>query len=50
MEQCNLKNVNISLNNNIYSCLETAGGQSSYLDLNVVHFFNTSVNKTTVAA
>jgi hypothetical protein len=50
MEQCALKNVNINLNTNIYSHLETTGGQSSYLDLNVVHFFNTSVNKTSVAA
>ncbi len=27
-----------------YSYLETSGGQSSNLYLNVVHFFNTSVN------
>jgi hypothetical protein len=33
-------NLNIYLNTNFYK----AGGQSSYLDLNVVHFFNTSVN------
>ncbi len=32
------------LNTNIYSYLETSGGQSSNLYLNVVHFFNTSVN------
>jgi hypothetical protein len=32
------------LNTNIYSYLETSGGQSSNLHLNVVHFFNTSVN------
>jgi hypothetical protein len=32
------------LNSNIYSYLETSGGQSSNLNLNVVHFFNTSVN------
>jgi hypothetical protein len=29
---------------NIYSYLETSGGQGSNLYLNVVHFFNTSVN------
>jgi hypothetical protein len=37
------KNVNKFLNNNIYSCLETDGSQSSNQYLNV-HFFNTSVN------
>ncbi len=31
MEQCALKNVNICLNTNIYSYLETSGGQSSIL-------------------
>ncbi len=40
------KNVNNCLNTNIYSYLETSGVQSSSLHLNVVHFFNTSVNKT----
>jgi len=50
MEQHNLKNVNNFLNTNIYSYIETSGGQSSYLCLNVVHFFNTSVNYTSVAA
>jgi hypothetical protein len=44
MEQHNLKIVNNYLNTNIYSYLETSGGQSSNLYLNVVHFFNTSVN------
>jgi hypothetical protein len=44
MEQCALKNVNNYLNTNIYSYLETSGIQSSNLYLNVVHFFNTSVN------
>ncbi len=45
MEQRTLKNVNNCLNtNNIYSYLETSGGQSSDLHLNVVHFFNTRVN------
>ena len=38
------------MNINIYSYLETSGGQSSNLHLNVVHFFNTSVNYTSVAA
>jgi hypothetical protein len=40
MEQCALKNINNSLNINIYSYLEASGGQSYYLYLNVVHFFN----------
>jgi hypothetical protein len=39
-----LKNVNDYLNTNIYSYLETSVGQSSNLCLNVVNFFNTSVN------
>jgi len=43
-EQRTLKNVSSCLNTNIYSHLETFGGQSSNLYLNVVHFFNTSVN------
>jgi len=38
------KNVNKYLNTNIYSNLETSGGQSYDLYLNVVHFFNTSFN------
>jgi hypothetical protein len=50
MEQRTLKNVNNCLNTNIYSFLETSGGQKSNLYLNVVHFFNTSVNLTSVAA
>ncbi len=50
MEQCTLKNVNNYLNANIDSYLETSGGQSSNLYLDVVHFFNTRVNKTSVAA
>jgi len=49
IEQHNLKNVNNCLNTNVYSYLETSVGQSSNLYLNV-HFFNTSVNKTSVAA
>ncbi len=44
MEQCTFKNVNNCLNTNIYSYLETSGGQSYNLYLNVVHFFNTSLN------
>jgi hypothetical protein len=32
------------LNTNIYSYLETFGGQSSNLYLDVVYFFHTSVN------
>jgi len=44
MEQHAIKNVGNYLNNNIYSYLETSGGQSSNLNLNVVQFFNASVN------
>ena len=44
MEQHALKNVNNCSNTNIYSYLETSGGESSNLYLNVAHFFNTSVN------
>jgi hypothetical protein len=43
MEQRILKNVNNYLNTNIYSYLETSGGQSSILYLNIVHFLNTSI-------
>jgi hypothetical protein len=43
MEERTLKNVNHCLNTNSYSSLETFGGQSSNLYLNVAHFFNTSV-------
>jgi hypothetical protein len=38
------KNVKNYLNTNIYSYLETSGGQSSNLYLNAVQFFNASVN------
>jgi hypothetical protein len=38
------KKVNNCLNTNIYSYLETSGGKSYNLYLNVVHFFNTGVN------
>ncbi len=34
---------------NIYSYLETSGGQSPNINLNVVHFLNTSVNQANVA-
>ncbi len=44
MEQRTLKNVNNYLDTNIDSYLETSDGQSSYLYLNIVHFFNASVN------
>jgi len=44
MEQRTSKNVNNCLNTNVYSYLETSGGQSSNLCLNVVHLFNTSLN------
>jgi hypothetical protein len=44
MEQRTLKNGNNYLNTNINYYLETFGGQSSNLYLNVVQFFNTSVN------
>ncbi len=44
MEQHTLNNVNNCLNTNIFSYLDTSVGQSSNLYLNVVHFFNTSVN------
>ncbi len=39
MEQHTFENVNNCLNTNIYSYLETSGGQSFNLYLNVVHFF-----------
>jgi len=45
-----IKNVNNCLITQIYSYLETSGGISYYLFLNVVHFFNASVNQTSVAA
>jgi hypothetical protein len=44
MEQRTLQNVNNGFNTNIYSNLETSGGQSYNLYLNVVQFVNTSVN------
>jgi len=50
MEQHALRNVNSCLNTNIYSYLDTSGGQNSNLYLNAVQFFNTSVNNKSVAA
>jgi hypothetical protein len=50
IEQCSLKNVKNCSNTKIFLNLETSGGQSSNLYLNVVHFFNTSVNYTSMAA
>ncbi len=44
MEQCALKNVNICWNSEISFYLETPVGQKSNQYLNVVHFFNASVN------
>jgi hypothetical protein len=44
MQQHTLKNVNNCLNTNIYSYLETSGGQSSNPYLTYVRFFNTRVN------
>ncbi len=44
------KNENNCLNTNIYSYLETPGSKSSNLYLNVVDFFSTSINLTSVAA
>ncbi len=44
------KNVNSYLNTNIYSYLEASGGQTSYLYLNSVYFFNTGVIYTSMAA
>jgi hypothetical protein len=41
---------NNCLNTNIYSYLETSGGQSSNPYLNVLHFFNTRVDSKSVAA
>jgi len=43
MEKHTFKNVDYCLNSNIYSYLETSGGQSSNQYLNAVHFFNTIV-------
>ncbi len=50
MEQRAFKNVNNCLNTNIYSYLETSGGQRSNPYLNSVHFLNTRVKQKSVAA
>jgi hypothetical protein len=44
MEQHVLKNVNNCLNINIYPYLDSSGGQSSIIYLNVVNFFNNNDN------
>ncbi len=44
MEQHTLKSVNNYLIINIYSYVETSGGQSSNLYLDVAPFFNTSID------
>jgi hypothetical protein len=38
------ENVNNCMNTNIYSYLETSGGQSYNINLNIVHFFKTIFN------
>ena len=43
MEQRTFKHINNYLNTNIYTYLQTSGGQSSNQYLNVVHSFNTGV-------
>jgi hypothetical protein len=43
IQQHTLKNVSNYWNTKIYSYLETFGGKSSNLYLNVVHFFSTPV-------
>jgi hypothetical protein len=50
MEQHTFKNVYNCLNTNIYSYLETSGGQSSNPYLNAVDFFNTRVKYKSVGA
>jgi hypothetical protein len=50
MEQHALKKVNNCRNTNISFYSETSGGQSYVLYLNDIHYFNTSFNKTSVAA
>jgi hypothetical protein len=49
LKQSILETFNI-YDTNIYSYLEASGGQNSKTYLKVVHFFNTSVNWTSVAA
>jgi hypothetical protein len=50
MEQDNLKMVNNCWNTSIYFNLETFNGENSNLNLNIVHFLNTRVIWTFVAA
>ncbi len=45
MEQHALKNVNNCLNTNIYSYLDTSGGESCYLYLNIVHYLTPVLNR-----
>ena len=49
-QQFPLKNVDSCWNTKITFYLETSGGQNSTLLFNAVHFFNASVNLTSVAA
>ncbi len=44
IKQYAIRNVNNCWNTNTHSHLETSGGQSSNPYLDVVHFFNTSIN------
>jgi hypothetical protein len=44
VNETTLKNVNNCWNSSIHSSLETSGGQSCNLYLNVPYFFNASVN------
>ncbi len=50
MEQHALKNVNSCWNTKVFFNFGTSGDQNSNLYLNVVHFFTTNVNQTSVAA
>jgi hypothetical protein len=50
MEQHTLINVSNDMNSNIYTSLETSGGQSCKIYWNVAHIFNTIVNYTSMAA
>jgi len=50
MEQHTLKNVNNCSSTKFYFFLETLGGQNFNWYLNIVHFFNTNVNWTSVSA
>jgi len=50
IEQLTLNTINSDWNTKISLYLETSGGQNSTLYLNVVHFFNNTVNKTSVKA